>query len=63
MQTILSFMESVIGAPPDYFTVGVGNQIQWHYGNLIEYFFAGMVLLVSLSTLYKIILKFMKGDK
>lgn len=62
MNSILSFMESVIGTPPDYFTVGAGNQIQWHYGHLIEYFFAGMVLLISLSTLYKLLIKILKGE-
>lgn len=63
MQSILSFLEDIIGQAPDYFTVGTNaNNIQWHYGHLLEYFFAGMVLLISLSTLYKLFLKLLKGD-
>lgn len=60
MQPILNFLSSIIGDPPDYFTVGAGNTPQWHYGNLMEYFFAGLLVVLCVSYIFKIFLSFFK---
>lgn len=54
MTTILSLMESIIGKAPDYFTTGNNYTIQWDYGALLEYSFAGILFILSIAFVYKL---------
>lgn len=54
MSTILSLMESIIGKAPDYFTVGNSSSPQWDYGALLEYSFAGILMILSIAFVYKL---------
>lgn len=61
MQSLISVLRSVIGNPPDYFTIGQSSSPQWDYGLLLEYAFAGILLVLTISFVYKILINLSKG--
>lgn len=54
MDTIVNVLKNVIGEAPDYFTIGNSSTPQWDYGALLEYAFAGVLLILSLAFVYKL---------
>ena len=51
--TFLQIVRALLGVAPNYFTVGTSTTPQWHYGNLLEYFFAGMAFLMVIIFTFK----------
>ena len=56
MQTIIDVMREFIGVP-DFYKVLSGNNPTWDYGSMIEYFVASLILLITISSVFKILSK------
>lgn len=59
MTTIIDAMRSLIGTP-NFYKILSGNNYTWDYGAMIEYFVACCILLVVISSVFKIISKIFK---
>ena len=59
MQTILSALRSILGEA-DFYHVLSGSNPTWDYALMIEYFIGAMVLLITISFVFKFILKLVK---
>lgn len=55
MQTIISFWRSIVGEAVDYFTFGTYNQPQWNYGDLLEYMFAGLAVILVIALVFRLL--------
>lgn len=60
MQTIIDVMRELIGEPDFYVKLGSSTNYSWDYGAMIEYFFAGMILLVTIAAVLKFIVNWNK---
>lgn len=56
MDTFIELVRNVLGSAVDYFTVGQSMSPQWHYGNLLEYAFSGMVMILAFVMAYKLLI-------
>ena len=52
MQNIISFWRSIVGDAVDYFTIGSSSSPQWNYGELLEYMFAGLAVILVIALGY-----------
>lgn len=59
MTTILEALRSIVGTA-DFYIEGSGYSGTWNYGAMIEYFVACCILLVVISSVFKLILKIFK---
>ena len=57
---ILEYWRDIVGNAVNYFTVGTGNNIQWHYGNLLEYSFVSIAVLLVIILTYKLLFSFIR---
>ena len=60
METLLNLLRDIIGEAPDYFTTGQSLSPQWDYGALLEYAYAGLLLILTVSFVYKILINLSK---
>lgn len=60
MQTILEALRSVLGDPDFYHQLTSNSNPTWDYGAMIEYFVGALVLLVTVSFVFKFILRLVK---
>lgn len=60
MTTIIDAMRSLIGTPNFYKQLVSNQNYTWDYGAMIEYFVACCILLVVISSVFKIISKIFK---
>lgn len=61
MQSIIEALRSVLGEPDFYKIMNPNSsQYSWDYGAMFEYFFAGMVLLICVSSIFKFVLLLVK---
>ena len=60
MQMLINVLREIIGEAPDYFTTGQSLTPQWDYGALLEYVFAGLLLILTVSFVYKIFINLVK---
>ena len=60
MQSLINVLREIIVDAPDYFTTGQSSTPQWDYGALLEYVFAGLLLILTVSFVYKILINLSK---
>lgn len=59
MQTVLEALRSVLGEA-DFYKVLYGNNPTWDYGAMIEYFVGALILLITVSSVFKFLLRLTK---
>lgn len=60
MQTVLNALEEYLGNA-DFYEVLNGTNPTWNYASMFEYFFAGVLLCITVSFVFKIVLTVVKG--
>lgn len=60
MQTVLEAVRDVLGTPTFYHSMTGTSNPTWDYGLMIEYLVAGMLLLVVVSSIFKLLLRMFK---
>ena len=56
MQTVLEALRTVLGEA-DFYKVLYGNNPTWDYGAMIEYFVGALILLITVSSVFKFLLR------
>lgn len=59
MQTVLDALRTVLGEA-DFYKVLYGNNPTWDYGAMIEYFVGALILLITVSSVFKFLLRLTK---
>lgn len=59
MQTVLEALRTVLGEA-DFYKVLYGNNSSWDYGAMIEYFVGALILLITVSSVFKFLLRLTK---
>lgn len=59
MQTVLDALRTVLGEA-DFYKVLYGNNPTWDYCAMIEYFVGALILLISVSSVFKFLLRLTK---
>lgn len=65
MQTILNALREILGTP-DFYKVLPGsynNSYSWDYAAMIEYLVAALLLLIVVSSVFKLLFRFFGGGK
>lgn len=57
MQTILEALRQILGEPDFYKQMGSMNNYFWDYAAMIEYFVGALVLLIVVSSVFRIVSK------
>ncbi len=60
MQTIIEGLRSVLGEPEFYVRLGSSTNYTWDYGAMFEYFFAGVLLCITVAAGFRFIINWMK---
>ena len=56
MQTIINALRDILGTP-DFYKVLSGSELTWDYGSMLEYFFAGMIVLIVVGSIFRILIR------
>lgn len=56
MQTIINALRDILGTP-DFYKVLSGSELTWDYGSMLEYFFAGMLVLIVVGSIFRILIR------
>lgn len=56
MQTIINALRDILGTP-NFYKVLSGSEPIWDYGSMLEYFFAGMVVLIVVGSIFRILIR------
>lgn len=59
MQTVLEALRTVLGEA-DFYKVLYGSNLTWDYGAMIEYFVGALILLITVSSVFKFLLRLTK---
>lgn len=54
--TIIETMREYLGEA-DFYKIIYGSNYSWDYSAMIEYFFAGMLLLITVNFVFRLVLK------
>ena len=60
MQSIIQALRSILGEA-DFYETGSGYSGTWDYGAMIEYFVGATILMIVISSVFRIIASFVKG--
>jgi hypothetical protein len=60
MQTVLQALRELIGTP-DFYLEGSGYSGSWDYGAMIEYFGALLLVLIVVSSVFRLIIHWANG--
>lgn len=55
MQTVIDALREIIGMPEFYVRLGNATNYTWDYGAMIEYAIAGILVIVVVSSVFKIL--------
>lgn len=55
MQTVIDALREIIGNPEFYVKLGNATNYSWDYGAMIEYAIAGILVIVVVSSVFKIL--------
>lgn len=55
MQTVLETLRDIIGVPDFYVRLENQQNYSWDYGAMIEYIIAGTLILIVVSSVFKIL--------
>lgn len=61
MKTILDALRDVLGTPDFYKQFGEYNNYTWDYGAMIEYFVGAIILMIVVSSIFKLVSKLFFG--
>ena len=56
METIINALRGILGSPDFYNNLG-GDKFSWDYGAMLEYFFAGMIVLIVVGSIFRILIR------
>ena len=56
MQTIINSLRDILGVP-EFYKVLSGSEPSWDYGSMLEYFFAGMIVLIVVGSIFRILVR------
>lgn len=59
MQSVIDALRTVLG-DPDFYHVLYGNNPTWDYGAMLEYFVGALILLITVSSVFKFLLRLTK---
>lgn len=57
METVLEAIRTVLGSPEFYHNSSSGYNYTWDYGLMLEYMFAGIILCICVSWVFRIVSK------
>ena len=57
MQTVIEALREIIGVPEFYVKLGSQTNYTWDYGAMIEYFVAALILMIVISSVFRLITK------
>lgn len=60
MDTIINALREIIGTPDFYKQMSGYNNYTWDYGAMLEYFFAGVLLCVTVCAVFRFIVNLVK---
>lgn len=60
MQTVLQALRELIGTP-DFYIEGSGYSGSWDYGAMIEYFGALLLVLIVVSSVFRLVIHWASG--
>lgn len=60
MDTIINALREIIGTPDFYHNMTGYNNPTWDYGAMMEYFFAGVLLCVTVCAVFRFIVNLVK---
>lgn len=55
MDTIINALRGILGSPDFY--KNFGDKLSWDYGAMLEYFFAGMIVLIVVGSIFRILIR------
>ena len=55
MDTIINALRNILGSP-DFYKV-ISGELRWDYGSMLEYFFAGMIVLIVVGSIFRILIR------
>lgn len=55
MQTVIEALREILGNPDFYIEASSGYSSSWDYGAMIEYAIAGILVIVVVSSVFKIL--------
>lgn len=55
MQTVINALRDIIGVPEFYVRLAGAQNYSWDYGAMIEYSIAGILVLIVVSSVFKIL--------
>lgn len=53
MDTIIEYLRQFIGTPDFYKQMGTMSNYTWDYGAMIEYIFAGLLVLIVVANVFR----------
>ena len=56
METIINALRGILGTP-DFYRALSGSEPTWDYGSMLEYFFAGMLVLIVVGSIFRILIR------
>ena len=56
METIINALRGILGTP-DFYKVLSESKYSWDYGAMLEYFFAGMIVLIVVGSIFRILIR------
>lgn len=60
MDTIIEALRAVLGEPDFYKQMTSTNNYTWDYGAMIEYLCGAIILMIVVSSIFKIVARFFK---
>lgn len=60
MNTLLEGLREIIGTPEFYVRLGSQSNYTWDYGAMIEYFVAAIILMIVVSSIFKLLIAWVK---
>lgn len=55
MQTIIEAIREILGSTADFYVQQSGYSSYWDYGAMLEYAFAGIILIIVVGSVFKIL--------
>lgn len=60
MQTVLEALRSILGEPDFYKQMTSSSNYTWDYGAMIEYFCGAIILMIVVSSVFRLVSKMFK---
>lgn len=60
MDTIINALREILGVPEFYVRLGTSTNYSWDYAAMFEYFFAGVILCIVVSAVFRFLVNLVK---